>query len=193
VEQTKDFYNQIYKTGGSNKEYFKEPEDSIYYLIWKDILNKLNNTEKILDLGCGVGQFAKLLIKNGKKYLFGIDFSEEAILQAKKNNIGDESAFIWADLNQINFDGSKNVYDTVLICEVLEHIENDLDILNKIHKDKRVIFSVPNYMSKGHVRCFNNFDEIINRYSKLIEFDIYKEFFIGNKGNIIYLIEGIKK
>lgn len=193
MEQNKDYYNKVYKTGGSGKEYFKEPEDCIYYPIWKDILTKLNNTEQILDLGCGIGQLAKLLIKNGKNYRFGIDFSEEAILQAKKNNIKNKSAFILADLTQINLDGSKNVYNTVIICEVLEHIENDLDILNKIHKDKRIIFSVPNYMSGGHVRCFNNFGDIFKRYSDIIEFDTCKEFFIGNKGNIIYLIEGIKK
>src|SRR3989338_3183 len=41
--------------------------------------------KKVLDLGCGHGQYAPLFIKNGCKYV-GIDYSPEMISAARKQN-----------------------------------------------------------------------------------------------------------
>jgi len=191
MEQNSDFYNNIYKEGGSKQEYFKEPEESIYYPIWNQIIFGLPLNSKILDLGCGVGQLANLLIKRKRNYIRGIDFSEVAIKKAKESNKGHEDKFIVSDLYDENC--YKIDYDIVLICEVLEHIEDDLSILKRLKKDKRIYLTVPNYMSKGHVRCFENTEQIIDRYNPYIRMGVPSLFKIGNKGNIIYLISGLIK
>lgn len=190
MEKNSNFYNEVYLKGGSKQEYFKEPKDCIYYPIWNHICFGLNNVDKILELGCGVGQLAKLFINYNKNYIRGIDFSKIAIKKAKENNIGNESKFIIGNLyNKLLYEID---YDIVIICEVLEHLKDDLFIINNIKKDKKIIFSVPNYNSKGHVRYFSTWMEANERYRNLIEFKNPPILFKLNEKNHIYLFEGIK-
>lgn len=55
----------------------------------------------------------------------------------------------------------------VFLCTSLEHLENDLDIIKKLHGT--FIFSVPNFDDPTHFRIFKNKEEILNRYDKLID------------------------
>lgn len=190
MEQNSKFYDEIYEKGGHKMQYFKSPEKSIYYPIWEKISNLIYENEKIIDLGCGVGQLAELLIKEGKTYLLGIDFSEIAINKAKEKNLYCD--FIIRNLLE------EETYDLIqegeifLCCEVLEHIEKDLSIIKNLKKGKRLIFTVPNFLSKGHVRCFKNEEEIKKRYEDLIKIDYIYSFSLS-KENIIYLIDSIIK
>lgn len=73
----------------SNKEYYVKYDKSIYFPVWKkavEIIKKIDNP-RILEIGCGVGQFANYLFDEGFAEYIGIDFSEEAIRKAKDTNI----------------------------------------------------------------------------------------------------------
>jgi len=61
------------------------------------------------------------------------------------------------------------------MLETLEHINNDLDVLNKIPSNAVIIGSVPNINAKGHVRTFGGIHDVFNRYESIIEFDFLKE------------------
>ncbi|MFA5599027.1 MAG: class I SAM-dependent methyltransferase [Phenylobacterium sp.] len=182
-----NWYNNAYK---KLVEYNKQPEKSGYYPIWFQAMSWINEDAKILDLGCGPGQFAKLLHKNGKNYVLGVDFSEVAIEKAKDNN--PLLNFIVGDLH--DNDAYDCEYDVVLLFEVLEHIENDILVLNKIKKDKVVIFSVPSFDAESHVRFFADLKSVLERYRDYI--DIIKHKTIkassGKKAKI-FLVYGIKK
>ena len=59
-----------------------------------------------------------------------------------------------------------NLQNNLFIClEVLEHVENDINVIKKMCPKSEFIFSVPNYDSLGHVRLFNNENEIRERYN----------------------------
>jgi 2-polyprenyl-3-methyl-5-hydroxy-6-metoxy-1,4-benzoquinol methylase len=191
MEKNKDYYNEIYLSGGSGKEYLKEPKDCIYYPIWNRIIFSLDSREKIFELGCGVGQLAKLLINNKRNYVRGVDFSDIAIQKAKENNREQQDKFLVANLyDEETYDLD---YDTIIACEVLEHIEFDLEIINKIKKNTMVYFSVPNFNSQSHVRFFTKIEDIIHRYNKTIQINNPPTYFNINKNNSIYLFGGIKK
>jgi 2-polyprenyl-3-methyl-5-hydroxy-6-metoxy-1,4-benzoquinol methylase len=119
-----------------------------------------------LDVGCGPGQFARLCVEEGHPYV-GIDFSQVAIEQGRKN--GHEAIFHLVDVVKDKSLLKKGNYDTVTLIEFLEHIEEDLEVINSIPEGKNVVFSVPKYWSKAHIRAFNTPKSVFNRYDKLME------------------------
>ena len=194
MEKNKDFYNLCYKNGGSNKEYFKNPDDCIYADVWKEIVNILKNIKKldIIDFGCGNGQFSRY-IQNKldiNKYI-GYDFSNFAINYANKNNKNINFTYEIKNFNNME---KINLTNKTFIClEVLEHINNDLNIIKKMTSESEFVFSVPNYNSKGHVRIFKDKSEIYKRYDKLLNIENINIVNIGKHGNKIFIFYGTIK
>lgn len=184
----KEYYNNVYLNLLKYKCHYSETK---YYPIWLYILGLIKE-EKIFEGGCGTGQFAQMLIENDKNYQLGIDYSKEAIKIAKNINSENKEKFkIWdlLELDKIKID-----YNLFLCLEVLEHIDNDLEVLRKIKENKKIIFSVPNFKDIAHVRIFENIEKIILRYGKLIKINNIKIHKINKLNNSkIFTIQGIKK
>lgn len=183
-EKDHKWYDEMYSL---SQEYKKEPEDSMYYHIWKKAVSLIKR-ERIIDFGCGSGQFAKLLVKKGKRFVKGYDFSKEAIHMARKMNYNIQGQFSVRNLLKL---GKLPAHDLVICFEVLEHIEEDLAVIKKVPKGKRFIFSVPNFEYRSHVRKFDNIDEIITRYSDLVDIKEIYPFDMGND-KIIYLVDSVR-
>ena len=78
-EQSKEYYDKVYSR---EKTPYHRPFDKVkLYNLWK--LINISADYRILDVGCGVGQFAEYLRHNGIRKYTGIDFSEVAIEEAK--------------------------------------------------------------------------------------------------------------
>ncbi len=98
----------------------------------------------VLDMGCGIGLITRELAKK-HKFVIGIDGSKNKINKARKyiqqKNIR---------LLQIYFDDFQPEikFDTVILANVLEHVEDPVRLLNKIvtwlSTKGRVIATVPN-------------------------------------------------
>tara|TARA_X000000950_G_C13816028_1_gene619834 strand:+ start:387 stop:1010 length:624 start_codon:yes stop_codon:yes gene_type:complete len=197
-ERDSKHYNLVYE---NSEIYCKEPEDiPMYYPMWKfarDIVGKAG-CSNIVDLGCGPGHFAKVLINGGlfdetiRKY-YGYDFSSVSIDMAK-NIVGNHKACLFEERNLLEFEFSKEKpKDTMYVSfEFFEHICKDLSVIKKIPYKSNICFSVPSFDSYGHVRFFKNKNEIIERYSSLINIKYIKEFIQDNKSHVIYLVEGIR-
>jgi len=184
MEQNNKWYDEAYK---NSTEYKKEPEDSMYINVWNKAISLIKN-ERVVDFGCGSGQFAKLLLKNGKRFVKGIDFSNEAISIAQRLNKEHRALFTVGDLLKIE---KLPAHDLIICFEVLEHIVKDLDVIKKVASGKRFIFSVPNYDYKSHVRKFANQGEIALRYGSFL--DIKEIYLIAmSDKNIIWLVDSVK-
>ena len=191
-------YNLVYE---GSEVYCKEPEDiPQYYPMWSaagDIVSKAG-CGTLVDLGCGPGHFAKVLINKGvindivKKY-HGYDFSRVSIDMAK-NIVDNHGACLFEERDLLAFDFSRSKpRDTMYVSfEFFEHICGDLSIIKKIPSESKVCFSVPSFDAYGHVRFFKDKEEVIERYSKLIDIKYIEEFIQANGSHIIYLIEGTK-
>ncbi len=185
MEQQVKWYDEAYRV---SVEYKKEPDNCRYYPIWNKAVSLIKD-EGVIDFGCGPGQFAKLLLNNGKCFVYGVDFSGEAISMAQKSNPEHKQKFVIGNL----LDGFKlPAYDLVTCFEVLEHIEKDLDVIKKIDSGKMFIFSVPNYDYKSHTRKFDSEIDIMERYDDLVDIKHIYRFAMNNK-NIIYLVDSVKK
>ena len=167
-------------------EYKKDYHDIMYYPIWKYVMDNLKTTDKILDLGCGPSHLGDMLSDNNFIEYVGIDFSSVAISMAKKKST---YTFIVSDLNNISY-GKYDDY--VIVCtETFEHIEDDIKLIKKLPKNK-ILFSVPNFLSKNHYRTYNSENHIRAYYDGVIEIEIIKEFKTSKKKSIFVVIGKIE-
>ncbi len=89
-----------------------------------------NNSKKILDIGCGTGEFADLFSKFD---YYGIDISAPYIKYAAKKKSG---SFKVMDATELEF--SDNSFDYILIMAILHHLDDDK--INKVLSEaKRVL------------------------------------------------------
>lgn len=183
-------YDTIYSKGGHKGEYFKHYSLSRYHPMWDKAASWIKeiNQPPILDIGCGVGQFAHLLYdrKAPVPYL-GIDLSAEAIRRTPKF---EDYQFHHLDVFDLKFELIE--YKTVCLLEVLEHLEADRSVIQRIASGTPVICSVPNYDSPTHVRYFKGMADVIQRYWDLLAFERYHTFDQG-EGKKIFLFKTTRK
>lgn len=112
----------------------------------------LNNGDKVLDVGCGRGQFGSQI--SGKADFTGLEFNDEAIKKAKASglNVLKESIEHHARENE-------NTYDMVTSFQVLEHISDIQGFvaacLKAVKPGGTLVFSVPSYDSLVSIQLNN--------------------------------------
>lgn len=81
-------------------------------------LKHLSRNGKILEAGCGLGQWVVYLSELGYD-IIGVDIVEEVIDRAKKSFPGLRDRFIVGDVSSLNF--SDNTFDAYISLGVIEH------------------------------------------------------------------------
>jgi len=169
VEAPPAWYDKIYTRGSRGEEYVQPIHDWIGARVYK--------SHVLLDLGCGPGQFADHLINLGYfGRCVGVDFSDVAMRRARESWCLSSEArdapgkymFVKADIRRwAQFKG----VDTVVLCETLEHIFKDRDLLSRIPRGTRVVGSVPTFGGRNcHVRSFPSLASVVRRYGDLLDF-----------------------
>lgn len=130
------------------------------------ILDRILANKKVIDIGCGKGLFIEDLIKNRKcETIWGVDFSEKVIKLNEKyfKQYGNNIIFVNYDIRKPVKDFFSFQYDYVICMEVLEHIEDYMNLMNKLNylckKDGKIFIIVPNksaIVSNEHVNCFSS-------------------------------------
>ncbi|MDH3692560.1 MAG: methyltransferase domain-containing protein [Gammaproteobacteria bacterium] len=106
--------------------------------------NRLSRGETVLDLGCGMGALAYDMGRAGA-IVTGIDLNEENINTARRRFSHKNITYIVGDVN-----GSvpEQTFDTVILSNVLEHLEDRVHFLRSVQqivKPKRWLIRVPMY------------------------------------------------
>ena len=84
--------------------------------------------DRILDIGCGVGYFAKLLSDHGCN-VYGVDINPESV-ELCNSTIGNN--FIVGNAELLEY--SDECFDKILCSEVLEHLKDDLTAIQEIYR-----------------------------------------------------------
>ena len=100
-----------------------------HYFRWSHALDMLRRDMKVLDFGCGSGEFAEVIYRNRMKseYYLGYDIRKKTIANNKqkvidKFNSQDWINFAVADLCDKDFIAPRNDFDLIVSFEVIEHI-----------------------------------------------------------------------
>lgn len=158
-------YEQMY---AADDRTYENPAVSPYHPLYIAAVKAIlaGGGRRVLEVGCGSGTLAQMVIEEGLDYR-GFDYARTAIAKALQRN--PNAKFAWGDATA---DGPyAEPYDTILCCEVLEHIRQDLDVIKQWRPGCNVVCSVPNYDYESHVRFFRNEKEVLDRYSDVIAFD----------------------
>ncbi len=116
----------------------------------KRILALAGNVQgkRILDIGCSTGYLGESLKKFGAAYVAGVEISDPAAQEARQKldnvyvfNIQDA---VWPEAVMVER------FDLIVMAEVLEHVFDPAQVLQKIHKllapEGAVIITTPNFM-----------------------------------------------
>lgn len=137
------------------------------YSVLVDEIQK-SESGKILDVGCGNGNLFTFL-PDGKYELYGVDFSENMISEAKKN-CSVKASFIVGDAEKLPFDD--DTFD-ILVCNASFHhyIHPDavLEEMHRVLKDGGKLVIGDPYIPTG-IRGLMN---VILRFSDEGDYHIY--------------------
>lgn len=188
-EQPADYYDFVYSKRRARKRYQCHYKKSIQFGIWRIAMSyikslKLTNP-KILEVACGTGQFAHYLQDEKFTNYVGFDFSKTALRQARGKS-----------KQKLLYDNARNksLYtddiDIIIAIEFLEHVNDDLEIINLFPSRSNVIFSVPIGGGSSHVRRFENEEAINDRYKDDIDITQIRRY---GDDHIWFVCKGVKR
>jgi SAM-dependent methyltransferase len=189
MEMSEAYYDSAFSR---MPEYHVPFYKSWYYPTWLLIIDRLRRygCRKILDVGCGPGQFSELVADSNFESYTGLDFSTVAIEMAQKRT--PQLTFKVADVARP--ETYRNLDFNAIVCmEVLEHIEDDLGVLSCFPAGTRCLITVPNFPWQSHVRHFESEESVSRRYEKFFE-DLCVTRIKGmrNESEQFYLLDGVR-
>jgi len=116
------------------------PRETTRYL-WanQNLLGK-----EICEVGCSTGYGSQFLPKD--IWYEGLDYDPIIIQVAQEQEWGEFRTFYNGDINEFNL----KPYDTIIAFEVIEHMDNGLEVIEKLKKHcKRLLITVPHNEPKG--------------------------------------------
>lgn len=126
----------------------------------------------IIDLGCGTGRFAQLVLRELNLPYRGYDFAPAVIDEATRYcQVGEFSV---ADIREWEHGPDLPEECCYVLLEVLEHLDDDRGALMRIPPGLPVVFSVPSFWSESHVRRFLQPSHVFERYGDLLDFDAWQ-------------------
>lgn len=100
--------------------------------------------KNILEIGCSTG-YGSQFLPNDVNYI-GLDYDQTIIEVANEQKWGLNASFQFADINTYPL----AQYDTIIAFELIEHIDNGLEIAQKLKNHcKRLLLTTPHNEPKG--------------------------------------------
>ena len=156
-----------------------------YQHLWQCTAALVPSGSSVVELGCGTGRLASLLVSHARSYL-GLDFSSRCIAAARR--FVPAARFVVADLRTDPIPDAE-VY---VANEVLEHLDDDLALLRRLPVGALVVLSVPSFDSASHVRHFPRRGQAAQRYARALTVETVDYVPHGTRGRYFHLLRGVR-
>lgn len=181
-----NWYDSVYEARpGVYTDHYSE---SPYFPLWRVISSLVPAEASVLEIGCGTGQLAELLRDSGIRHYTGFDFSSAAVGLARER---------LPDMQFHVADARKSPLllievDVVVCTEVLEHITEDIEVIERIPSGTRLIATVPDFDSETHVRWFPSATQVERRYGTLFSSLTVTEHVLNLEKGRFFLLDGLR-
>jgi SAM-dependent methyltransferase len=160
-----DFYDHLHDESNISETC------ALYNPLFQKVLKKIQDrgSRFVLEVGCGNGFLAEMILRQSRVAYRGFDFSAVAVRNAA-DRTGLPELFFRGDALDVGsyaFD-----YDTIVCTEVLEHLDSDLDVIRIWRAGTWCVCTVPNFDYDSHVRYFRSADEVATRYGELVDIKV---------------------
>jgi SAM-dependent methyltransferase len=185
VEVGPEWYDARFEADTTWREHYSR---SPYYHFWNVITDRIVHTKApaVLEIGCGSGQLAMLLRDRDVDEYVGFDFAPKRLAWARRQVPG--YRFEVADAFATDLYATAS-YNVVVCTEFLEHVERDLDVIDRLRPGTRFIGTVPNFGGGSHVRHFDDPAGVRSRYGAVLA-DLRVDPFPNRAGHVHYLLDG---
>jgi 2-polyprenyl-3-methyl-5-hydroxy-6-metoxy-1,4-benzoquinol methylase len=139
----------------------------------------------VLDAACGTGYGSAHLANSGAKKVIGVDISEKAIEEARRN-YGNIENLDFVCLSVHELDKLKQSFDLLISFETIEHIENPdtflRDVIRILKKGALALISSPNlnyYLTpEGHINPHHLSEMSYETFKRIFSksFDLKEEY-----------------
>jgi methionine biosynthesis protein MetW len=135
INARKRFADRFVGTTPSDEQQLEDRQKKTLKIFSQQTLGKFDQIasqfERILDVGCGDGNFSVLLQEACKaKEVYGIDISDKGVESARKNGV---NAF-QLDIDEENFPFEDDYFDAIFAGEVIEHLFDTDHFLDEVHR-----------------------------------------------------------
>ena len=184
--QSREYYDSIFATQKEGVRYTSPwPLNTEWYPRLIEVARLIDKNRTVVDLGCGFGILAGVLnwVNHTGRYR-GYDFAKETIVWVNEQHayktIHPNARFLHADFTkEIDFIHTEE-NPTVVMCELLEHIPNDQEVVSNLPQGTDIIITLPTFDDPGHVRWFTSPESIRARYGQYIDFKYCGELYQGD-------------
>lgn len=171
-QELKKYYDRYYSDKVINLDSKKEKYFFLKHCHVKR-LKKYKDKGRILDIGCGKGDFLAKINNTGWEVV-GTELHPEAARYARENNKLEVHEL---DLKKINF--PSKTFDIVRLHHVIEHLPSPLKTLKSIHNilkdDGLLILACPNFTSFPEILFAGKWDALdVPRHLYLIQCENFK-------------------
>ena len=194
-EEPARYYNGIYKSAYRTGIY----NTARFNAIYNAGMNYLPKPANILEVGCGTGELGRRLVIAGHEYE-GFDFSSVALSKHSLCTL----CRVWCGNAYDPETWCRLPFDTVVAVEVFEHLD-DLRVLDFIPPGTHVVFSVPNFSSRSHLRTYPDMNSIGKYYEGILDIrrirridtqvervDLHKKEVVSKKTKSIFVCDAVK-
>ncbi|HJS87960.1 MAG TPA: methyltransferase domain-containing protein [Acetobacteraceae bacterium] len=140
---------------------------AIYAPLFRAMLGLVaaSGAKSVLEVGCGSGLFAELLVRNTAIAYRGFDFSPAGVALARAR-VKQAEFFVG---NALSAESYRGAYGCIVCAEVLEHIHDDRDVVGLWPSGTHFVCSVPNFDYPTHVRHFQSEQAVRERYGAVLD------------------------
>jgi 2-polyprenyl-3-methyl-5-hydroxy-6-metoxy-1,4-benzoquinol methylase len=160
------WYDANYRVSQSYAAPYWESE---YLFLWSVLADRIRSAHarRILDIGCGPGQFASCLFGSTTIQNYtGVDFSAQAVAMAQR--ACPQGRFVVGDATTTTIH-EEVAHDLLTCTEMLEHVPMDHLVIERFKPGTRCLCTVPNFPHETHVRHFASVEHVADRYGPFFD------------------------